>query len=145
MAIKGKNLRVFIGGKCIAAATSCTLHVSAQVEDSSTKDSEGNWSESECTGKSWDISCDALVVLTDPVSGGDAKLADDILDAVGTTVTVTFDQTSGAASTHNRTAVSPASAIKKTGSAILTDVSITAANRQNGTITAQFTGTGALS
>ena len=55
-------------------------------------------------------------------------------------VTLTFDTTAG---TNNRTAQN--SAIKKSGSAYVTDFSVTAQNRQNSTLTVQFTGTGALS
>lgn len=139
MAIKGQNLRVFVGGKCIAAATSCTVHMAAQTEDASTKDSTGDWAENEVTGKSWDMSTDALVCLTDPESA-QGKSTVDILGLIGTTVAVTFDKTEG---TNNRTATT--STIKKTGNAIITDISITAANRQNATYTVQFTGTGALS
>jgi hypothetical protein len=43
--IKGQNLRVLIGGKCVAFATSCTVHVSLNLEDSSTKDSTNNFTE----------------------------------------------------------------------------------------------------
>lgn len=51
---------MFYGGKCIAAAKSCTLHVSATIEDSSTKDS-GNWAENEVTGLTWDASVEGIV------------------------------------------------------------------------------------
>ena len=99
-----------VGGKCIAMATSCQFHISAQMEDSSTKDSTGDWQEQEVVGLSWDAQTDS------------------------------FDQTAG---TNNRTGQN--AVIKKTGYAYLTDVQVTAANRQNSTMTAQFTGTGALS
>lgn len=60
-AYKGQNLRVFMGGKVIAGATSCTVHLAAQVEDASTKDSPDGWAVNECTGLSWDVATDALV------------------------------------------------------------------------------------
>ena len=137
--IKGQNLRVMVGGKCIAMATSCTFHVSAQLEDSSTKDSVGDFQEQEVTGLSWDAQTESLVTLTD--NGSNGELPQDLLSLMinKTKVTLTFDQTSG---TNNR--VAQDSAIKKTGQAYITDVNITAANRQNSTISAQFTGTGAL-
>ena len=140
--IKGQNLRVMVGGKCIAMATSCTFHVSAQLEDSSTKDSTGDWQEQEVVGLSWDASTDSLVTLTD--NGSNGELPQDLLSLIinKTLVTLTFDQTTG---TNNRTSVSPASAIKKSGQAFVTDVNITAQNRQNSTISVQFQGTGPLS
>ena len=138
--IKGQNLRVMVGGKCIAMATSCTFHVSAQLEDSSTKDSTGDWQEQEVMGLSWDAQTESLVTLTD--NGTNGELPQDLLSLIinKTLVTLTFDTTSG---TNNRTAQN--SVIKKTGQAYITDVNITAANRQNSTCSVQFTGTGSLS
>lgn len=128
-----------VGSKCIAMATSCTFHVSAQLEDSSTKDSTGDWQEQEVTGLSWDASTDSLVTLTD--NGANGELPVDLLSLIinKTPVTLTFDQTSGA---NNR--IGTNSAIKRSGTAYVTDYSLTAPNRQNSTLTVQFTGTGAL-
>jgi hypothetical protein len=138
--IKGQNLRVMVGGKCIAMAKSCQFHVSAQLEDASTKDSVGDFQEQEVTGLSWDAQTESLVTLED--NGTNGELPQDILSLIinKTKVTLTFDTTSGA---NNR--VGQNSVIKKTGQAYVTDVSISAQNRQNSTCTVQFTGTGALS
>ena len=137
--IKGQNLRVMIGGKCIAMATDCTFHVAAQLENSSTKDSEGDWQEQEVMGLSWDAQTNSLVTLED--NGSNGELPQDLLSLMiqKTKVTLTFDQTAGA---NNR--VGQNSAIKKSGPAYITDCNITAANRQNSTITVQFQGTGPL-
>ena len=138
--IKGQNLRVMVGGKCIAMATSCTFHISAQLEDTSTKDSTGDWQEQEVVGLSWDASTESLVTLTD--NGTNGELPQDLLSLIinKTMVTLTFDQTAG---TNNRTGQN--APIKRSGSAYLNDLSISAQNRSNATISAQFTGTGALS
>lgn len=137
--IKGQNLRILVGGKCVAMATSCTFHVSAQLEDSSTKDSVGDWQEQEVTGLSWDAQTDSLVTLED--NGTNGELPQDLLGLIisKTKVTLTFDQTAG---TNNR--VGQNSAIKRTGEAYVTDVTITAQNRQNSTFSAKLTGTGPL-
>lgn len=138
--IKGQNLRVMVGGKCLAMAVSCTIHVAAQTEDSSTKDDTGDWAENEVVGLSWDVSTDSLVTLSD--NGANGELPVDLLSLIinKTKVQLTFDTTGG---TNNRTGQS--SAIKKSGYAYLTDYSLTAPNRQNSTLTCQFSGTGALS
>jgi hypothetical protein len=137
--IKGQNLRVMVGGKCIAMATSCQFHVSAQLEDSSTKDSVGDFQEQEVTGLSWDAQTDSLVTLED--NGTNGELPQDLLSLMinKTKVTLTFDQTAGA---NNR--VGQNSVIKKTGQAYVSDINISAQNRQNSTISVQFTGTGPL-
>lgn len=137
--IKGQNLRVMVGGKCIAMATSCQFHVSAQLEDSSTKDSVGDFQEQEVTGLSWDAQTDSLVTLED--NGTNGELPQDLLSLMinKTKVTLTFDQTAG---TNNR--IGQNSVIKKTGQAYVSDINISAQNRQNSTISVQFTGTGPL-
>lgn len=129
-----------VDGKCIAMATSCTFHISAQVESASTKDDANDFEVNEVTGLSWDASTDSLVTLTD--NGTNGELPTDLMSLIirKTMVTLTFDTTNG---TNNRTA--QISAIKKSGSAYVTDFSVTAQNRQNSTLTVQFTGTGALS
>lgn len=137
--IKGQNLRVMVGGKCVAMATSCQFHVAAQLEDASTKDSEGDWQEQEVTGLSWDAQTESLVTLED--NGSNGELPQDLLSLMinKTQVILTFDQTAG---TNNRVAQN--SVIKKSGKAWISDIQITAANRQNSTVTVQFQGTGPL-
>ena len=129
-----------VDGKCIAMATSCQFHIASSLEDSSTKDSTGDWQEQEVVGLSWDASCDSLVTLTD--NGTNGELPTDILSLIinKTLVTLSFDQTAG---TNNRTAQN--ATIKRSGSAYVTDVTISAQNRANSTFSVKFTGTGALS
>ena len=138
--IKGQNLRVMVGGKCIAMATSCQFHIGTSLEDASTKDSTGDWQEQEVTGLNWDASTDSLVTLTD--NGTNGELPTDLMSLIinKTLVTLTFDQTAG---TNNRTGQN--ATIKRSGSAYLTDYSLTAPNRQNSTLSCKFTGTGPLS
>ena len=137
--IKGQNLRVMVGGKCVAMATSCQIHIGTQLEDSSTKDSTGDWQEQEVTGLNWDATTDSLVTLED--NGTNGELPQDLMSLIinKTLVTLSFDQTAG---TNNR--VGQNSVIKRSGSAYLTDYNLTAPNRQNSTLNCKFTGTGPL-
>ena len=114
--------------------------MSAQLDDSSTKDSVGDFQEQEVTGLSWDAQTESLVTLED--NGSNGELPQDLLSLMinKTKVTLTFDTTAG---TNNR--VGQNSVIKKTGDAYITDMSVQAANRQNSTLSVQFTGTGPLS
>ena len=136
--IKGQNLRLLIGGKCVAFATSCTVHVSLNLEESSTKDSTNNFTEQSPTGISWDMSCDALYSVDADATGVNAISALDTVLAQAK-VQVQFEQTQGE---KNRVAVSGGAVYS--GYAWVNDISINAANRQNTSYTIQLTGDGQL-
>jgi uncharacterized protein YjiK len=61
-------------------ATSCTFHISAQVEDSSTKDDANDFANNEVTGLSWDAQTDSLVTLTD--NGVNGELPTDLMSLI---------------------------------------------------------------
>ena len=136
--IKGQNLRILIGGNFVAFATSCTVHVSKQLEESSTKDSTESWTEQEVTGKSWDISCDALFSVetsNDAINGADAldlALSDEQVDIV-------FTQPSG---DMNRDMTGGGAVWQ--GKALINDISVNATNKQHVTYSLQAQGVGAL-
>jgi len=137
-AIKGQNLRIKLGDKFVAFATSCKVHVSANLEDSSTKDSTNDFTEQELTGMSWDVSADALYSVDTDASGLNGIGALDMILAKQK-VEVSFEQTTG---TKNREAVS--GSVTYSGQAWINDVSVNAPNRQNSTFTIQATGDGPL-
>ena len=78
--IKGQNLRVMVGRKCIAMSTSATFHIGTELQDSSSKDSTGDWQEQEVTGLNWDASTESLVTLTD--NGTNGEIPSDILSLI---------------------------------------------------------------
>lgn len=126
--IKGQNLRIVMGAECIAAATSCTLSTSAQTEETSTKDSTGDWTSEETVSKSWEVTSDSLIEAVEDL---------DVALLVGNRVKIEFQNTGGE---KNREMVAGIF----TGSAIITGVTITAANKQNGTKTINFKGVSPL-
>ena len=132
--MKGQNLRLFIKqgngtAKCVAFATSCTYHLSATLEDSSTKDDAGGFQKQEVTGMAGDFSCDALYSVETDSTGVNGEDALDMLLA-GQEVTVEFSATNG---DNNRTPTGS----KYTCDAIINDISINAPNRQNVTYSIQ--------
>ena len=137
--IKGQNLRLLIGGKCVAFATSCTVHVSLNLEESSTKDSTNNLTEQTPTGISWDMSCDALYSVDADATGVNGINALDTVLAQQK-VQVQFEQTQGE---KNRVAVSGGAVYS--GYAWVNDISVQASNRTNTSYTIQLTGDGQLS
>ena len=135
--IKGQNLRLKIAGKFVGFATSCTVHVSASLEDSSTKDSsDGIFQEQQLTGLAWDLSADALYSVDTDATGINAEGA---LDAILARQKVEIEFT-GTVGTNNRQATGH----KYTGQAWINDISINAANRQNASYSLQAQGTGPL-
>lgn len=139
MKIKGQNLRfsVLVNGvkTYFAASTNAQLHVAADLEDSSTKDSaDGMWKEQECIGLSWDGSVD-VNVIDDALDN--ALQALQVPTLVGQTVDVELDLTTGL---QNRVLAKGLYA----GKAIINDWSLTAQNRAQSTASVQFQGNGPL-
>ena len=140
--IKGQNLRILVGEddehlKCIAAATNCVVHVVANVEEDTTKDTEDDWLIKEVTGLSWDVQVDALII--DETDAG--AVSADALQP-GLEYLVRFSQTAGAAGEKNRDAI--ANEMQWTGKAILGDMTLTATNREQSTARLNFTGSADL-
>lgn len=136
--IKGQNLRIKLGTKYVAFATSCTVHVSAQLEESSTKDSTNGWQKQEITGMNWDISVDALYSVDTDTTGVNGVDALDLILAQQQ-IDVEFTQAEG-----EKNRVPGTGDIKYSGKAWVNDVSVNAPNRQNTTYTLQATGDGEL-
>ena len=128
---KGQHLRlVFVESntnKVIALATEMTLHLSAQTEDSTTKDTtdtNGDWNEYDVTQRSGDIQFGALIgVGTDAGGKSFADMINQVSDAI---VNWKVVMTSGA---NNRV-------VGKTvcsGQGKLTNLQASAQNRQKAT------------
>lgn len=132
--LMGQNFRAFVGGSAVPEATSCQVTIQGDVEDASTKDTEGSWNEEQMTSKSWSVQVDdydaSLATLRALITrfNSDAK------------TTVGWDQTAGS---QNRVAQNAAFA--RSGQAILNDLSIQANNRTTIQVSCQYQGSGALS
>lgn len=146
--IKGQNLRVMVGDPassyqneqiptCIAASRSCTLHLALDVEDVSTKDSEGDFAKQEPVGINWDVSVESLVTDDTEIN---AKKTEEL--EVGKTYVLLFSRTSDATGGQNRGGID--SSVNLAGYAVLNDLSIQAQNRQSSVANAQFQGVGDL-
>ena len=138
MKIKGQNIRFAVTVKgtktYLAASTNCQLHIAADLEDSSTKDSTGMWKEQESVALSWDGSVD-VNVIDDAVDS--ALKALDVPSLVGQEVDVELDITGGE---QNRVL---SKGLYK-GKAIINDWSLTAQNKAQSTASVQFQGNGPL-
>ena len=142
---KGQYVRLFLSSDntttptaVIASSKSLSLHCSLTLEDSSTKDTTGDFQVQEPTGLSYDISTNALVrsgeTITSAVSGYDLTTLETIYEA-GLPVKWQIANTSG---DNNRTKGS----VLVSGSAALTQLSVSAAVKSNTVFDAQLNGYG---
>lgn len=122
--------------KVIALATDLTFHVSVATENSTTKDTtdtNGTWDENEATGISYDIQIGALVGAGDDTANTLEDIIDDVSDNVFRWELAMFSGPNNR--TKGETIVS--------GYGKMTNVQVSAANRQNTTYTATLNGYGA--
>ena len=69
MRLKGQNFRILVYDatatkfKCIGMATTCTVNLNANTEESSTKDDVGGSAKPEVTSNGWSVSVESLNVV----------------------------------------------------------------------------------
>ena len=137
MRLKGQNFRILIYDttatkfKCIGMATSCTVNLTANTEESSTKDDVGGSAKPEVTSNAWSVQVESLNVVD----------AGAMLTAIKsmTPFTLMWDETS----TTDNQSIEEASYARK-GQAFLNDVTLTFDDRTNSAKSLQFTGSSAL-
>jgi predicted secreted protein len=133
--LKGQNIRVLLQDgtkyKVVGKSTNCTVTLTGNSDDASTKDDTGMASKPEITSKSWSVQVESLDV-TDTAA---------VLNAIKnlTPFTLIWDET---ATADNQTA--QAAAYSRKGQAYLNDVTFSWNDRENSTKQLQFTGSGAL-
>lgn len=146
---KGQFYRLFIYDssktKAIAAAKDMNLHLSAQTEESSSKDTTGDALEYEVVGQSYEITGSSLVLTDDDVlvAGSSSVNAgmglNDFLTKIGDTeLTWIIGICEG---TNNRTLVTPLFG----GTCKLTNLQINAQNKQKASYSYTLNGYGAIS
>ena len=132
--IKGRNFRLLQAGAAFPEASNCSITLNGNAEETSTKDTEGLYSQQTITSTSWSAQVDTY--QSEPSQ----------LRAIITTfnaaaaVAVGWDQTAGA---QNRVAQN--ASFKRSGNALLNDFTMTFNDRETVQLSLQFQGTGALS
>jgi len=128
--VKGQNLRVFVGSRAIAAALECSLQVQLTTRQRSTKDDDSDFVGNVVASLNWSVTANAVVVDDDEL---DAIGAAELTGLVGSDVQLQLSTASGE---KNREQGDNLLA----GEAIISDVQITAQNRQRTTYQVTFTG-----
>jgi predicted secreted protein len=131
----GTNLVVLVGSEVVAHSTSCSLSVSVDLPDSTTKSSQG-WADQIGGLKSWSLSTDGLATV-DPT--GATYIVGDIFTALAarTAVTVKFTTVSSGSTVI-------AGDLYWSGLAFIESLDVTADMESPATYSVSFTGQGAL-
>ena len=135
--LKGQNFRILTYDttaskfKCVGMATNCTVNLTANTDDASTKDDIGGAQKPEVTSNSWQVSVESLSVADTAA----------ILTAIKnyTKFTLLWDEVG---TSNNQTPEEAGFA--RTGSAFLNDVTFNFNDRENSSKSLQFTGVGQL-
>lgn len=133
--LKGQNIRILLQDgtkfKVVGKSTNCTVTLTGNTDDASTKDDVALASKPEITSKSWSVQVESLDV-TDTAA---------VLNAIKnlTPFTLIWDET---ATADNQTA--QVATYSRKGQAYLNDVTFQWEDRANSTKQLQFTGSGAL-
>ncbi|RHJ76222.1 phage tail protein [Parabacteroides sp. AM08-6] len=141
--IKGKDLMIFVSGKAIALATSCNIDLTATTEDAASKDS-GGWDDPEVTGYGWSGGSENICGADEDASQDITY--DELLEQCmsGEPVDIKF----GIPANANNEGVPDGGWLVPSkgysGKAIIESVKITAANKQNGTVSVSLKGKGKL-
>ena len=138
MILKGQNFRILTFDstaekfKCVGMATNCTVTLTNNTDDASTKDDVGMAAKPTMTSQGWSVSVESL----------DVSDAGAMLTAIKslTPFTLRWDETDVE---DNQSGTQ--SAFARTGQAYLNDATFNFNDRENATKSLQFTGSGALS
>lgn len=142
---KGQYVRLFLGNdntatpsKVIAAAKTLSLHVSVQLEESTTKDTADDWQVQTPTGISYDISTSALMRSGETITSSVGAQTIAELETIYQGSNPVKWKIANVSGINNRT---PGNTIIS-GSAIITSLQLNGPNRQDATYNATLNGVG---
>lgn len=145
--IKGGDLMMFINGKSIALATSHSLTISGETQDTSNKDEGGGkWAASEVSNLSWSGQSENLFSAV-----GNAGLTYESLfqamiamEPIDMVFSIKKETTDNVGDTGWTATAGSATNTQYVGKAAITSLELNAPNGEYATFTVQFTGVGAL-
>jgi hypothetical protein len=132
--IKGQNFRILQAGAAIPEAVNASITLQGNTESTSTKDTEGFYSQDTVVSKQWSAQVDTYQSETSALKS--------IITLFNTAqpVAVGWDQTAGA---QNRVAQNASFA--RSGQALLNDFTMTFNDRETVAVSLQWQGTGNIS
>lgn len=142
MKVEGGDLMLFLDGKSIAYATSHTLSINAETQNTSNKDDgAGGWSSEEISILSWTASSENLYS-----EDGEGDNFEDLYDIMvaRTPVTAVFAKKAENVTDVPTGGWTPKANNGYTGQVLITSLELNAANGEKATYSVQFQGFGAL-
>ena len=137
--MRGQNFRLKINGMAINAATTMNYETTVDMEDTSSKDTTGNWKEETPRMKKWQGSCDSLMLIEQPIGAvGLIQLLGMVV--TGTPLECSFTETAGAQNRVNATS----KILARSGQLLINDMTVTFENGQTPKISFKFLGYGPL-
>lgn len=132
--IKGQHFRLLQNAAAIPEETNASITIQGNTDDTTTKDTEGLYSQDTIVSTQWNAQVDTYQSDTEALRG--------IITTFNAAqpVPVGWDQTAGA---QNRVAQN--ANFKRSGQALLNDFTMTFNDRETVALSLQFQGTGALS
>ena len=132
--IKGQNFRLLQNAAAIPEATNCSITIQGNTDDTTTKDTEGLYSQDTIVSTQWNAQVDTYQ--------SDTAALRDIISTFNAAqpVPVGWDQTGGA---QNRVAQN--ANFKRSGQALLNDFVMNFNDRETVAVSLQFLGTSTLS
>lgn len=142
---KGQKVRLFISdvatpATVVGAAKQLTLHVSAQTESTTTKDTDADWEDFDITAISYDISSTALVATNEAIKSSVGSASLQSMQEHFAESDLMYWQIANVSGPNNRTK----GAVICSGRAYITQLQINAQNRQTADYNTSLTGYGEL-
>jgi predicted secreted protein len=146
MLLEGKQILVAIGDKVWGYATSATLDVTVDTEETSSTTykqmntaSDGSWKNFSASKKSWTCSTDHLVGVWDNLDAAFSSIT-----AANPEVTIKFGSVSYTAGTGDNMTSKFETGAAYTGKAVITSLNVSGSTDGEATFSVSFQGTGAL-
>ncbi len=130
--INGTNFRLYVEGKPIGHATSCTISFSMESRETVDKDSVGGYASAEAGKRSYSISFEGFLSEDTTLNTAEVNSVASLLTIFNSDAKFDWRATTD---TEGDTLIS--------GKGLMSDFSVTAAVEENGTLSGTITGVGA--
>ncbi|MEM6397484.1 MAG: phage tail tube protein [Bacteroidota bacterium] len=131
--IDGSLMRLELEDEKLIHATSCSLSLSAETRETSSKDIQGNYTAAEVGKLSWTASCEGLYSQDDEIDSVARADVEQLFDYFAARQKITMKMTTGVTGD-----------IEYSGEVIITSVEFSHPDGENGTYSIQLQGSGPI-